>query len=43
MIVFISSYDEDGNELPELEVEDPYKNDYQQVKESLPPLLPIYP
>ena len=24
-------YDEDGNELPELEVEDPYKNDYQQV------------
>ena len=28
-----SSYDEDGNELPALEVEDPYKNDYQQVRE----------
>ena len=27
------SYDEDGNELPPLEVEDPYKNDYQQVRE----------
>ena len=27
------SYDEDGNELPALEVEDPYKNDYQQVRE----------
>ena len=40
--VAFGSYDEDGNELPELEVEDPYKNDYQQVKESLPS-LPIYP
>ena len=38
---FLSSYDEDGNELPELEVEDPYKNDYQQVKDSLP-YLPSY-
>ena len=31
--LFLPSYDEDGNELPALEVEDPYKNDYQQVKE----------
>ena len=31
--LFLPSYDEDGNELPALEVEDPYKNDYQQVRE----------
>ena len=39
MAVFIFSYDEDGNELPELEVEDPHKNDYQQVEESFPYML----